>query len=113
MIEDKQLIEQINIELEEVLREYNIVLQQVDIEKPQLEDAEFLAKNKANPSYFNTFNSHDMYADRFTYSENESVVNNGLYKGSKLTSYSKPRIRTYKERNNKGQQILDDTKHGV
>lgn len=114
--ECKKRIEDAEFQIDEINREINILARQVNIEKPQLEAAEEVARNKGNPSYFHgTIHSNvGVSIDKYTYSERESIYNNGVYKGSKVAGYSKPPIRTYKEKaSKKGKETKVSTKQGV
>lgn len=84
--ECKKRIEDAEFQIDEINREINILARQVNIEKPQLEAAEEVARNKGNPSYFHgTIHSNvGVSIDKYTYSERESIYNNGVYKGSKV-----------------------------
>lgn len=106
--EMKGLLDYYDNEIDKVKRKYNTLWQNIELEKYQLQDVESKAQNNC----YTLLSNYNSIVDRYTYREEESVMNNANLKGSK-NPYKVNRISNFtaKKKNKKSTTTMSSIKN--
>jgi len=106
--EMKGLLDYYDNEIDKVKRKYNTLWKNIELEKYQLQDVESRAQNNC----YTLLSNDNSIVDRYTYREEESVMNNANLKGSK-NPYEVNRISNFmaKKKNKKSTTTMSSIKN--
>ena len=106
--EMKGLLDYYDNEIDKVKRKYNTLWQNIELEKYQLQDVESRAQNNC----YTLLSNDNSIVDRYTYREEESIMNNANLKGSK-NPYKVNRISNFtaKKKNQKSTTTMSSIKN--